>query len=201
MRAGSGDARKNVSWRFALSSAVVLFLFAACGFYSSQFYADQGYRANFVGVPFALLCGALYVRKTSELPAILVIACVWMCARFAAVFTNMAMTIDHANFLSMGMGGLIGGFGVAMAVGIARPNIRSRWKLITAAVIGLLAALPFEPWLSARKFGLYDPPALTPAQEAALQYPFAVWQAAVGTYVYGASRVARERPNRDVLLH
>lgn len=81
----------------------------------------------------------------------------------------------------MSVGGLIGGFGVAAAAGLANRQILSAPKLLGAAMIGLVAAQTFTPWLAGRTF---NSPVLSPTEQSALVVPFAIWQAVVGVYIW-----------------
>ena len=154
-------------------------LFTLCGAWSSNLYADRGTKTAFLGVPFALLCAPLLVRKISALLIVLVIASVWPLAQIGATWAAMKTGDDY---LPMGLAGLVGGWSIAVAIGIAQPHLLSRWRLTGAAVIGFLAALSFGPWLASFRLSINSvPDSLQPTR---LKYAFAIWQAAVGTYLY-----------------
>jgi hypothetical protein len=54
-------------------------------------------------------------------------------------------------------------------------------RLITVSAIEILSALPFSFWLANIPQGMSGEP---PHQQVRLAYSFAIWQAAVGTYLY-----------------
>jgi hypothetical protein len=159
----------------AIGAAAV---FALCGAWSSGLYSDRGTEASFLGVPFALLCTLLMVRKGTALLILPAIAVLWPIARFAA--TGAAM-VSGDDYWPMGLGGLIGGWGIAVAIGIAHRQILSRWRLAGAAAIGYVAGLSFGPWLTYYRLRINSVP--DHLQPTRLRYAFAIWQAAVGTYV------------------
>jgi hypothetical protein len=160
----------------AIGAAAV---FAWCGAWSSGLYSDRGTVATlFLGVPFALLCTLLMVRRRSALLILPVIAVLWPIAHFAA--TGAAM-VSGDDYWPMGLGGLIGGWGIAVAIGIAHRQILSRWRLAGAAAVGFVAGLSFDPWLTYHRLRINSVP--DHLQPTRLRYAFAIWQAAVGTYV------------------
>jgi len=81
----------------------------------------------------------------------------------------------------MGVAGLVGGLGVAASIGIAHRRLLTPFLLAGIAVVGFLAALPFEPWLANHDSHLNTWP--DPSQPSRLRYAFAIWQAAIGAYV------------------
>jgi hypothetical protein len=163
-----------------IRSVGVAVLFAACGASSSGLYADQGTGSAFVGLPFALLCTLLTMRRRSPVLVVLLISFLWPVARMSAVAIDM-ITAD-AQFLSVGVAGLIGGSGVAASIGIGHRRLLSPLLLAGAAVVGLLAALSFGPWLVSHDAHLNTWP--DPTQPSRLAYAFAIWQASIGVYVY-----------------
>jgi len=171
-----------------LASAVaVLLVFAACGAWSSQFYTDRGTRAILVGVPFALLCGLLFVRSSLAVLILPGIVCLWPAVRFAGMLISAA---SQSGTEALSLGGLIGGLSVTAALGCAHPRLLSPWWLIGAAAVGSVAALPFAPWLANVDYRMVGSPVVTPIQVFRLQRAFAIWQAAIGTYLYVATTVS-----------
>jgi hypothetical protein len=81
------------------------------------------------------------------------------------------------EFIPMCIGGFVGGLGLVLANCIGRPRLLSFPYLIGGGVLGCVAALPFGLWLRSYHFD-------QELQRNALQYSFAIWQAAVGTYLY-----------------
>lgn len=163
-------------------------LFALCGVLSSHLYADGGTNAGFLGVPFALVCALLLVRKTPAFLIVPMIALLWVFARITATWAVMKTSDDY---LPMGLAGLVGGCGIAVALGITYPHLLSRARLAGAAVIGFSAALSFGPWLESFRLHINSTP--DPLQPMRLESAFAIWQAAVGTYVYLNAVVGRKR--------
>ena len=95
------------------------------------------------------------------------------------------------DYLPMGLAGLLGGWGITMAIGISHRHLLSGWRLTGAAVTGFLAALTFGPWLESFTLRINTvPDSLQPKR---LKFAFAIWQAAVGTYIYLNTVFGRER--------
>jgi hypothetical protein len=146
-------------------------------------YADRGAAPAFIGVPFALICAFLMARGRWLVPAGLAISLVWPMARLIAV--GIAFTTE-TEFLPMTVAGLIGGVGVAGALGIARRQLLSPWRIACAGLIGAVAGLAFQPWLNSYRSHLNTvPEALQPIR---LCLAFAVWQSAVGISVLVLSK-------------
>jgi len=74
-----------------IESVGVAVLFAACGVWSSGLYADRGTESAFVGVPFALLCALLMVRRRFAVLVALLISLLWPLARLTAVAIDMIL--------------------------------------------------------------------------------------------------------------
>jgi hypothetical protein len=128
------------------------------------------------------------VRKWSALLILPAIAVLWPIARLAA--TGAAMTSGE-DYWPMGFGGLIGAWGIAVAIGIAHRQILSRWRSAGAAAVGFVAGLSFGPWLTYYRLRINSVP--DPLQPTMLGCAFAIWQAAVGTYVF-ANVMAQRKP-------
>ncbi len=134
-------------------------------------------------VPFALLCILLFLRTSKAILTVPLQAAVWIAAFWSAMWANGSLLpVHHAPML---LAGFIGGFGVAASCGICKRRLLSPRHLIGAAVIGVVAALPFEFWLSATRYQGNGP--ADPLQPARLHCSFAIWQAVVGTYLYTVS--------------
>lgn len=183
---GTDVAVHDRRWRLILSASVVVFLFAACGAWSSRFYAIEGARTQFVGVPFALVCAALCVRIRRAALIVLAVGFIWPFAHIAAWFGRAA---SGSNSVGMAVGGLLGGLGITLVVAIVdRPHLLSLFWLAGGGLIGAVAALPFKPWLAHVDFRLNPNPNPDPMQPIRLEHAFAIWQACVGAYIYLASR-------------
>jgi hypothetical protein len=101
-------------------------------------------------------------------------------AEFVAVYVTVCL-----GFAAMGLkieswaipvfaGGATGGVGVTLSCAVLYTQLLSRSRLLVAALVGGLAALPFSA--VAIPFGRPDQRLVTLA--------FAIWEAAVGTYLY-----------------
>jgi hypothetical protein len=165
----------TLKWIAIIGAAIA---FALCGAWSSELYSDRGAKAALLGLPFAILCTLLTVRKASAFIIFPIIAGLWPTARMVAVAGAM---LSGDDYLPMGLAGLIGGFGVAMAVSVGHGHLRSTWRLAGAGAVGLVAGLSFQPWL--QSFVLRLNTVADPLQPERLRSGFAIWQAAVGTYV------------------
>jgi hypothetical protein len=128
-----------------------------------------------LGVPFALLCAALAVRNGSAAAAIggaIGYAAVWPVAYATAVYISR-----WNQRLGICVGGIVGGVGVAIVtLLIERGSLSESKSLLTASAIGGIAAVPL-----ALAFQPGFPDRLKPGG-------FAVWQAALGTYIYFIAR-------------
>lgn len=163
----------------------VALVFALCGAWSSSFMdADTGTDVLAVPIPFAfLMLGLLRGRVWARLLTLPLVTAVW----FLAYLGVMSGAWDRP-FLAMSVGGMIGGVGVTLWAAIGQRRLLSPKYLILAATVGGVSALPFGFWL--RVFAgrhswdvVHDS-----AQAMRLHISFAVWQAAVGVFLYAASR-------------
>jgi hypothetical protein len=106
------------------------------------------------------------------------IAVVWMIAyliSFAARVFVVPFAV-HSDFVAMSIGGVVGGLGLVLVNAVGRRRLLSLRHLIEGGVIGCIAALPFGLWL----LDLHH----SGGDRTYLQCSFAIWQAAVGTYLY-----------------
>ncbi|MGA3026965.1 MAG: hypothetical protein ABSF98_19585 [Bryobacteraceae bacterium] len=153
--------------------AAVLFVGAGV---LSELLMDTALTKTFLGVapavlPFAVLAAILCVRPALLMPVVAILHClVWAGAFWVAVALDRGT--PHANMCAAG---LVGGLGVAAATAIGcRKLIRARPLLLLAGV-GAVAAVPFQL------------PLFAEGSDAAMAWPFAIWQAAVGTLLYAMS--------------
>jgi hypothetical protein len=168
---------------------VVAALFALSGAWSSQFFSQASTTSSkfwadfFLGVPFALVCVALLVRNAKAALVLPAIILAWPIAHFAATFIKMT---SGDEYWPMGVAGLIGALCVALAIGIARRQLLTPWRLGGAALVGYLAGLSFDTWLTYYTLRINSVP--DPLQPTRLRDAFAIWQCAVGTYIYSISK-------------
>jgi hypothetical protein len=101
------------------------------------------------------------------------------CPIWAAAFYGAAHLCgnDVNQYVAVSLAGLFGGVGVASLTRLDAPRLRTFSSLAIAGAIGAAFALPFA---------LYAKPSnsVPLSDEAVIRISFALWQAAVGTYVY-----------------
>lgn len=95
----------------------------------------------------------------------------------------MIASVASSDAAGLGVGGLIGALGVTVAIAVEHPRLLSPWWLTGAAALGFVAGLPFEPWLAHVDYRLNGSPIPDPVQPLRLACAFAIWQAAIGTYL------------------
>jgi hypothetical protein len=158
----------------------VALLFALCGALSASLtdpYLPTKGPSLGESLPFAfLLFVVLLTPKTAGILAIPLSVAAWLAAYLVAV---LAMTSGLGPFISVCVGGAAGGLGVTLCAATGQHRLLSSEYLILAAAIGGASALPFGFWL--RSFVVHT---RDPLQPLRLRYAFAIWQAAVGTYLY-----------------
>jgi hypothetical protein len=147
----------------------IALLFAITGAASSFIAGGETFRSYLIGIPFGILAAYLIggTPKKIVVTAAL-ISLVWI----VAFYTALELDRLHNTYLGMCMAGLVGGAGVLLSIQIggAKPIF---WKTVgIGALIGAVAAIPFC-W----NYASSDTP----------WGQFAIWQAAVGTYVYLAA--------------
>jgi hypothetical protein len=122
-------------------------------------------------LPFAILAAILCVRPVLTMPVVAVLHClVWTGAFWLAVYLDS--DAPHWNMLAAG---LVGGLGVALSTAIGCPKLWRIRAILALAATGAVAAVPFEMQL------------FTQGPDASMMWPFAIWQAAVGTLLYALS--------------
>jgi hypothetical protein len=155
----------------------VALLFAICGDLSAE-HLLSGFPDHWVTmlpIPFAVLCVVLFLRTWRAVFAVPLIVAVWLASSWVADFVGMDSRYDLAPGC---VGGLIGGIGLVLCVSTCYGRLISPKYLFGGAVIGSVGALAFAPWVTLFKSHLNsytpNPPLLA----------FAIWQAAMGTYLY-----------------
>jgi hypothetical protein len=178
----------------ALRTTGVALLFAICGALSSfcmnAHSPDEGSLLA-VPLPFAvLLFFLLLAPKAAWLLTVPLNVGTWLVAYWITIFMMVNIC---GPLLSMFIGGLAGSLGVTLCTAMGYPLLlRSTKYLTSAAAIGGVCALPFGFWWLSRSTGEYN--LLTSIY---FRCAFAIWQAAVGTYLYVVCRELRKSPPDD----
>jgi hypothetical protein len=194
----------------------VALLFAICGA-CSEFFLTTPHSAfpngtGMLPIPFALLCAILFLRQWRAIIAVPLMVVVWAVASLAA--TNL-FEATGGRFLAFGCAGFIGGFGLVLCVATCHGRLLARKYIFGGQVIGAVSALAFVPSVSA-EFPHQSAFRLTPhcaildhlhlansvdAWTVVLLFAYAIWQAAVGTYLYkivrDTSKEARPQDSPD----
>ena len=154
-------------------------MFALCGYWSAAWFIASsfpyrlGWMAFGLPIPFAVLCVLLFVRTAWGALLIPLMDAAWYLAYCGAVLTDERIR-GNGSPLSACAGGLVGGIGVMLSAAIFRRSLLSIKHLILLAVIGGISALPLGLCMSA----------VVPIWPQTIWRGFAIWQAAVGTYLY-----------------
>ena len=183
--------------REASKYVVVAVLFALCGGWSAQFPMPEhfGWMNCVLPLPFAVLCAMLFMRTSKAALAVTFMVAVWLAAYLTAMAVGM-LAGHQEHLIPVGMGGFIGGLGVALSASVCHRRLLSPTWLLAAALTGCAAALPFGFWLRSYYLTLNSPD--DPLQPLRLRYAFAIWQGAVGTYLYAVCTRAKEKaPQAD----
>jgi len=167
----------------------VAILFAACGALSSYLLLpDFPRRFEFIfPLPFALLCSVLFMRKAEAVFAIALAEIVWLISSFAAF---VAGTDSNLSPLPGFVGGSIGGLGLVLCAVISHPSVFSLKRLAYGGLIGSLSGLAFTSWTQIYMEQHYGDNVNRVFPKTVPILAFAIWQAAVGTYLYLISRNA-----------
>ena len=89
--------------------------------------------------------------------------------------------VESRGLPGLSAGGIIGGLGCVLSISTCYGRLLSPDYLFRGAGVGAVSALAFGPWLVS--FYLHIGSPVDPLQPSLL-FAFAVWQAAVGTYLY-----------------
>jgi hypothetical protein len=171
--------------------AAVTVLFTVCGALSSHLYVqNDDRRIASVPVPFALLCATLCWRSGRAFLATPGVIVSWLVAYMCAMWLSAEINVEFDsfgivdNYLPMAVGGLVGGFGLGLCGAVFQG--KSNWPLVYgAAIAGAISALPFGGWLALARS--QSASSVQPAQRVILAISFAIWQGALGVYLYTAS--------------
>jgi len=180
-----------MSSKRVLTLVGVAALFVSCGAGSALFVWRFGHlAASGLVYPFSfpLLCALLFMRtRRAFLACSLMIAaegvavCVTVCLGLAA----MGLKIESWA-IPVFAGGATAGVGVTLSCAVPYRQLLSRSRLLGAALVGGLAALPFST--VAIPFGRPD--------QRLVALALAIWEAAVGTYLYAICTYA-DKEARD----
>jgi len=178
-----------MSARRLLTLVGVAALFAGCGAGSALFVWRYGHLAAsglVYPLSFPLLCALLFMRtRRAFLACPLMIA-----AEIVAVYVTVCLGLAAMGLrieswaIPVFVGGATGGVGVTLSCAVPYRQVLSRSRLLGAALVGGLAALPFSA--VAIPFG-------RPDQRLAV-LAFAIWEAAVGTYLYAICTSTDQEP-------
>jgi len=161
-------------------------LFALCGYLSAanllsspQWHFPNVPLWGVFPLPFALLCCLYFmhtIRAALAAPAMLGVWCVSLWT------ANLVGILVPANsgvgaLLPGGVGGFVGGLGLSLCTAICYPSLLSSKRLYQGGLVGLICGLSFTPWV-----GLYEAN-LNSFIPGPPIFPFAIWQAAMGTYL------------------
>ena len=176
--------------RVGLQIVAVTILFAACGALSSipELSTFPNRFDPIFPIPFALLCALLWMRSIIGAFAFSLMIVVWLTSSSAAFFVGMS---SH-SFLHPGVvGGLPGSLGLVLCAAICYPSLFSLRHFAIGALVGSLAGLAFEPWSKAYMSAVgSSAPRGDPPWAA-----FALWETAVGTYLYAICARRMRRPH------
>lgn len=107
-------------------------------------------------------------------------------ALVASILTALPLGWGRHAALAAAVGGAIGGLGLALATATVHDHLFFPWLLLGAAFASAVFALPFGNWIAV---GFHEGNSLNdPLQQRRFEYALAIWQAAMGTYLYAATR-------------
>ena len=178
-----------MSARRLLTLVGVAALFAGCGAGSALFVWRYGHLAAsglVYPLSFPLLCALLFMRTRKALLACPLMIAAELVAAAAAAYLILVALVLHilSDAIPVLVGGALGGLGITLSCAVQYRQLLSRSRLIGAALIGGLAALPFSSLVA--PFGRPDPRLVVLA--------FAIWEAAVGTYLYAICTGTDQEP-------
>lgn len=141
----------------------------------------EGRSLLLIPLPFAVPAAVLLLRSWRAILAAPLFVVIWLVAYACAWFGRI-------TFLPMLIGGLVGALGLALSCRLAlaryrgpeRPAVFTSENLRSLAILGCVAALPFQIRLSSREMDIGG----ATWEFLELAICFAVWQALVGSYLY-----------------
>jgi len=177
--------------RTAIKHVGVALLFGLGGAYSATMFTDDGgWRMGMLPIPFALISAVLFLRTPLAVLVVPYISLVWLFAYLTAMISGMGA--GSGSFWPVCAGGAVGGFGLLFGVAVSDDRLFTLRFVVRAVAIGALAALPFGFWLEAYRGSSGTP--MESVEPGLLRWCFAIWQAAVGTYLY-AIRTRERAPH------
>ena len=160
----------------------VALLFALCGAWSAAMFLPlQHFPIGIVGpndlyrvfpLPFAFLCTLLFMRTVRAFLIVPLMVAAWWASILVAGRMWLPWAIGYDNpFGPACVGGMVGGLGVTLTAAIGKPRLLSPKYLVTSCALGAVSAVPLALWLRLSR------------EPHALMWSFALWQAAMGTYL------------------
>jgi hypothetical protein len=134
----------------------------------------RGTNLLLIPLPFAVPAAILFLRSWKSAIAAPLFVAVWAVAWCVACFGLVLL-------LPMLVGGVIGGLGLALACAVGRPRILAHIR--SAAIVGGLAALPFEVCFLVQSVG-GDRGGAGRWSYTELAIGFGAWQSVAGSYLY-----------------
>ena len=122
-------------------------------------------------LPFAILAVALCTRPVWMTP---ITACLHCAAWSGALWTAIALD-SRVPQVNMYIAGMVGGLGVVVASMIGCRKLMHIRPVLWMGAVGAIAAAPFQM------------PLFMQGPDSSMIWPFAIWQAAVGTMLYAFS--------------
>jgi len=150
--------------------------------YHIHTFTTDAFYELWIGLPFAILSVALWVRPKARISlvvaSVILLDCVaWALAHWTALYLSWLPN----GYVNMAIAGFVGGLGVTLATGLGCARLRSFSCRAGGAVVGAIAAIPFGQLVdaSAHKGIVYSP-----HDQTVLAVSFPVWQIAVGLWLY-----------------
>ena len=163
-----------------IKGALAAILFTISGVLTAGIFVVPNSHDGFINlailatpIPYAIASALLYVGDSGVVEALGSVSLVigsWLAA-YCIAFTSMFIFGPYPGLLPAGA---VGGLGIAVATGFHSPALNSRTCRVTASIIGGVLGL-----LCGNLILMPAQPNLGPARIG-----FALWQSAVGTYLY-----------------
>lgn len=176
--------------------------FALCGVFTARFLDDGSLDrpGTFLPAPFALLCALLFLHKVRAVLAVPLMFAVWKASYIAAWAAGVGLGrndyLFSPEFLLPGaLGGLIGGLGLVLCAATCYCRLFSIEYLFGGSLVGGISGAAFAPWLQSLKVDMGG----SLGSQADLQLAFAIWDAAVGTYLYAICTGVSKRSSSQLL--
>lgn len=171
---------KPISHPIALRYVGVALLFGISG-------ACSVYLGALFSVPFALLCALLFLRQWRAIVTVPLMVVVMF---VAAAAEDIVASVGDDGVSPFCVAGAIAGFGLVLCVAMCRRSLFSQRYTFRGAVVGCVSALAFVPCFKHVRGFVFG--SLDVREPALLPLAFAIWQAAVGTYLYKSVRDSKD---------